>query len=718
MSSAPAQADPPELFPPAVQRVSFRLLLASAAIGFVVTAFALYTHLAYTRGVTESARANLAGLTATAALSIDAIVRQAMSDVDAVAAGLSAGTLTKDTALVRLREDLQANPRLYGSTISYKPFGFDPARRLYSAYLTKRDGRVDFVQLDTIYDYTSPDYEWFGPALASGPLWTQPYYDEAARTFMVTYSAPFYSAAAPRDARGVVTVDISMDDIRRIIDSLDLGPTGFGALVSEKGRYLSHPNTDLVLGKKTLAQVAAEQHDPDRLVLADRIAKRETGILEHRSTTTGLSAWLSYAPVPSTGWSLQNTFIKDGLPWDVDLIRRQLVRVTIAALLLAVAVLALLLRAYTGRLRRLWAASIGIAVLFAAAIGYLWDVSLTYDSRGSGGTPISDRATLQAVMNAYVRASAERHTEPPVYVPTGVFLESASLSATNDLSVTGYLWQKYTLGAHDGLTRGFAISDASSLDVSDPYRQVEQGTEVVRWHFTGTIRHRFDHSRYPLEQETVGLRILHQDLNHNVVLVPDLAAYKIINPTALPGLDKEMFLPGWQMTRSFFELRNRRYDTNFGLERSLAKEDFPALHFNVVIRRVFVDAFISNLTSVIIVTILLFTLLMIGSNDERLVGFMQAGTGRVLSICVAMFFVIAYSHTDIRRKIAAEEIFYLEYFYFLIYLAMLWVSINSVLFARGTRSWLIQYRGNLISKLVFWPCLLGLLFAATVFAFR
>ena len=79
-----------------------------------------------------------------------------------------------------------------------------------------------------------------------------------------------------------------------------------------------------------------------------------------------------------------------------------------------------------------------------------------------------------------------------------------------------------------------------------------------------------------------------------------------------------------------------------------------------------------------------------------------------------MFFVIAFSHIDIRRKIAAEEVFYLEYFYLTIYLAILWVSINSVLFAMGARIRLIQYRDNLISKLLFWPGLLGLLFAVTV----
>ncbi|MCX6543995.1 MAG: cache domain-containing protein [Acidobacteria bacterium] len=720
-TASPAIAPPPGV-PGVYRRTSFWILLLLAAIGLAWSASSIASYLTYTRSVTESARSNLTSLTGKAALSIDAILREATDGVDAVAAGLSTGSLTKDTALARLREGLEQHTRYVGTTVSYRPFGFDPQRRLYSAYYTKKDGLVKFVQLDTVYDYTKPEYDWFGPALTGGPLWTAPYYDEAARTFMVTYSAPFYAvdpSTRSRAALGVVTVDISMDEIRRIIESLDLGPTGFGALVSQKGLYLSHPNTDLVRGKKTLAQVAAEEHDPDRLLLAGKIEKGEAGIIDHLSATTGLSAWLSYAPVPSTGWSLQNTFIKDDLPWDVARIRRQLIDSTIALLIFGVSAAALLLRVHTGSLPRLWATSIVTAILLAAGIGLVWKISLSYDSQGpTRGVQISDRATLQRVMNAYERVSAERRTEPPVYVPTGVFIESASLSAVDDLSVTGYLWQKYTIGAQDNLARGFVIGNATSLTVSDPYRQREHDVEVVRWHFNCTIRQRFDHSRFPLEQEKIGFRILHQDLNHNVVLVPDLAAYPITNPTSLPGLEKGMFLPGWELTRSFFELRDRRYETNFGLERSLAKEDFPALHFNVVIRRVLVDAFISNLTSVIIVTILLFTLLMIASRDERLVGFMQAGSGRVLNICVAMFFVIAFSHIDIRRKMAAEEIFYLEYFYFVIYAAMLWISINSVLFAMGTRIRLIHYRNNLISKLTFWPCLLGLLLVVTVFAFR
>jgi hypothetical protein len=419
---------------------------------------------------------------------------------------------------------------------------------------------------------------------------------------------------------------------------------------------------------------------------------------------------LIYAPVPSTGWSLQSTFLLDDLALDLDRLRRQLILVVTALLVFLTMSLALLSGAYRGALRSLWITSTGAALLIAIAIACVWGLALAYDPHAKGeGVKITDKATLTHVMNQYTRASAERHTEPPLYVPTGVFIESAHFSTPNDLAMTGYLWQKYALGAHDGLSRGFTIAEATDMQVTENYRTTDQQAELVR--------QALDHSKFPLEQEKLSIRIQHKDLNHNVVLVPDLAAYTLINPMARPGLEKELVFPGWRVMQSFFEFRTKRYETNFGVERSLAKELFPSLYFNIVIKRNFVDAFISNLTLLIIVSILLFTLLMLSVKDERLVGQMQAGTGRILSICAAMFFVVAFSHIDVRRKIAAEDVFFLEYFYLLIYLTILWISINSVLFSLGVRSRFVQYRENLIPKLLFWPFLLMLLFAISVYTF-
>lgn len=667
----------------------------------------------------DSARTHLTSLTLEATRSIDRVAREASDNANSIADQLSSGKLTHEAALTQLRELLKRHPHLFTTVLSYKPYAYDPGRRLYSVLCVRKDGLVRQIRLDKVYDYTRPEYDWFGAALNNGPHWSQPFYGEASSSLLITCSIPFYGmdrSRGRRSARGVVTVSISMEEIGRIIESLDLGPTGFGALVSQKGAYLYHPDTELVISRKTLTQMSREQNDKDRLILAGQVEKRGAGVLDHRSITTGLHAWLIYAPIPSTGWSLQNTFIKDDLPWDINLLRRQLVWITIALVICASSVAALLYR--SGNRTRLWAASAAIALFLAAGIGCLWNISLSHDSIGrSEVIRINDKAALLRVMNSFTHASSARHTEAPVYIPTGIFIESASLNATDDLSVSGYLWQKYRLGAQDAVPRGFTISGASSLEAQEDCRIREKGFEIVRWNFRGTVQQQIDHSKYPLEHENVSLRILHKDLNHNVFLVPDLAAYTFTNPAALPGLRKGLTLPGWKIDRSFFELRKYTYTTNFGLERPLKKENFPSFCFSFEIKRNFIDAFISNLTALIIVTILLFTLLMITSRDERLVGFMQAGSGRVLNICAAMFLVIAFSHVDIRRKIVAEQVFYLEYFYFITYLTILFVSINSVLYSVNANIHLVQYRENLIPRLCFWPCLFALLFAITAFTF-
>jgi hypothetical protein len=706
---------------PRATRLAFRLLLAVCLASAIASAVLAYRNLSYRREIAGSSQEQLVSLTAKATAALDDLARNTSAVAEAIAADLTAGRLAKPAVVQRIKEETERNAHVHGVCVSYRPYAFDPARRLYSVYYARPAGRLTFVQADEVYDYTRPEHEWFTPVIEHGARWTQPFYDEAGATTMITYATPFFGtnpSTGTRESLGVVSIDISMDQVRRIIESLDLGPSGFGALVSEKGSYLYHPNPELVQGRKTLQDVAREQHDNDRLVLADKVSARESGILDHRSATTGMASWLIYAPVPSTGWSLQNTFILEDLPLDIDRIRRQLIQLAGSLLVALATAAALVAGAHTGRTSRLWTTSALVAAFTVIAIGFVWRVSLTYDAHtGTAGITISDKATLSSVMADYTRASAARHTEPPVYVPTGIFLESAHFSAPNDLSVTGYLWQKYTRGAHDGLTRGFTIAEATDLVVAENYRTTEQGTEVVRWYFNCIVRQDLDRSRYPLEQEKLSLRILHKDLDHNVVLVPDLAAYTFHNPSLRPGLASGLVFPGWHVTHSFFELRRQGYETNFGIDRSLGKELFPSLHFNIVIKRDFVDAFISNLTALVIVAILLFTLLLLSVGNEKLVSYMQAGSGRVLNICAGMFFVIAFSHIEIRRRIAAEEVFYLEYFYLLIYVAILAISINSVLFAMGAPLRIVRYRDNLIPKLLFWPALLLAVFAVSVYTF-
>ncbi len=678
-----------------------------------------YQHWTYQRAITAASKTQLIAVTNAGTAAIDKITRHAMAQVDAIARELDAGTLDQASALLRLRSGMEGNPEFFGMSLTYRPYGWASHQRLYSAYFQRLNGRTAFVRLDEAYDYTRPEYEWYGRAMANGSLWTRPYFDKAAATTMITYARPFSGPGGdPKAPLGVVTLDISMDGIRKIIESMDLGQSGFGALVQSDGSYLYHPETDFVHGRKTLLGLAAELNDPDRLLLAAAASKRESGILEHRSQTTGLASWIIFAPVPATGWSLENTFIKDDVPIRPEVMKRQQIKVLLAGLVFLLCAAGLFLAVGRGSSRSLWGMSIVTALLFLVAIGQILSISLRFDrAHNTGGIPIGDRATLNSVTGAYTRACELHHTEPPVYIPTGLYLESATFLSANDLMVSGYVWQKYQLGTQDDLFRGFTLADATSLEIAENYREKVNGFEFVRWHFRATLRQHLDSARYPIETEQIELRILHKQLNHNTVLVPDLSAYRFANPTTLPGLAKDLKLPGWQLKASSFEFRKLKFDTNFGVDRAFAKEDLPSLFFCVAIRRNIVDACLSNLLPLGVVTFLLFILVMIASRDARLVGFTQAGVGRVLNICAAMLFVIAFRHVDIRSRIASGEVFYLEYIYFLEYFAILWVSVNSVLYATTERFPLIHYRDNLIAKVLFWPVLLGALFVITLAVF-
>jgi hypothetical protein len=101
------------------------------------------------------------------------------------------------------------------------------------------------------------------------------------------------------------------------------------------------------------------------------------------------------------------------------------------------------------------------------------------------------------------------------------------------------------------------------------------------------------------------------------------------------------------------------------------------------------------------------------SKDGKL-GFTGFG---VLEICAAFYFVVILAHLDIRNYLGVQQIIYLDFFYFLVYIKILTYAINNVLYTKYTKIEFIQKGDNLYPRLLFWPIYLGLLFAITCFVF-
>jgi len=243
------------------------------------------------------------------------------------------------------------------------------------------------------------------------------------------------------------------------------------------------------------------------------------------------------------------------------------------------------------------------------------------------------------------------------------------------------------------------------MSIKELTRSFENTTEVICFRFEAEIRQKPTYKTYPLDEELISVILIHKELNHNIVLIPDLDAYKVISPSQRPGLDKSAFIPGWKIKKTYYDLKKRNFTADFGIRQTVKKDDFPVLGFNISIQRMFINAFISNLTPPIIVSTMLFFILLL-----------SISTDKVLSICVGMFFVIVFSHINIRSTIAAQEIFYLEYFFFLIYGSILYVVITSLGAQLKPDLWR-QYRIDRYSQLIFWPTLLSLIFTATIVTF-
>ncbi len=681
---------------------------------FLLSLFLVYQHVTFKKMIYDSAKRDLVQVTREAAREINRVLIETQKSAETLAAGLTSGKTGKNNMHERLKKMLAKNPNFYGGTITFKPYGYNSKTKLYSAYYSKsgKGEALEFLQLADVYDYTEPDYDWYVEPMAKGNRWGEPYWDEAGKTYMTTFSALFYLEGPETHEpipNGVVTIDISMGRIKDIIESLDIGPSGFGALTTREGNYLYHPNYNYVLNHKNLKDIAAEKKDKDRMEIAKRIVTGEGGVLDHKSTTTGQMSWLIFETVPVSGWSLQNTFIMDDVQVDVDTLRRQIIFIVLAFFVFLASLAAILLKVQLGNPVKSWVLSMFVSLLFIVGIAIIWSLALTYNSVDNGsGKRMTHRSALKALTNNYDRVMQKKQLPLPIYIPTGIFIDAIKPSSANDITVTGRVWQKYPGDFPEGLEKKFHIGRAKDIRITQTDVHRAGDVEVVHSQFQADLRTELDYSRYPLEVEHIGIQILPWQTDENVVLVPDLEGYKLLSPSLLPGLDKAVFIPGWELTDTYFMLKKSSVNTNFGLNKNFDQDDFPNLYYEIGMKRIFVDAFISNLTPLIVVTIILFSVTLLPPNID---------ISRILGICVSVFFVVVFAHLSIRKNISIGEIFYLEYFFFVIYFTILLAPIDAFRTTLKIESRFFEYQNGLIYKVLYWPSLLGIFFVITILKF-
>ncbi len=695
-------------------------LLATFVVGLVasagITAWLGEARARTEREIFDEAYAVAERRTVEIARRIDERLRGTRRVAASIADELSDGTLTPADLDARLAQVMTDDPTLFSVGVAYEPAAGPAGPGLYAPHMVRDQDIVHAGELD--FDYTAFEHRWYGEPMLKGARWNEPYLDPTEDTVVVGFGAPFRTPGSTDDGNpdGLVLARYSADEIRRDISEIGLGGGGYPFLISPEGRFIVHPIDDYMRAGQTVFELAWERDDTVLHATAIRAIGGENGYVDHVDSVTGQVSRILYQRIAEAGWSLGVVFFTADIGND-DARRHRLLLVVVAG----VATLCFLIASVVALLRdgeqAAWAGVCGGSLALASAIGAIWFIAGEHQEVQAPTTvEVIDHSSVSQFVAAYFQRSEELSMEAPVFIPTGVFVQSIEFTSSTNVEVTGYLWQRYHRGRNRDLNRGFILPEAIEATVNEVYRYDTGEFESIGWYFVATLRQNFSYEQYPFDRQEVWLRFWHTDFARNVVLVPDLDAYDITNPGTLPGVERDFVLPGWSIAASGFNYRSKNYNANFGIDDYVGQDAFPELHFSIHLRRQFLSPFVSKFIPLFVVAAMLFALLLINSKHEHRSDWFGFKAMDVVLGCAALFFVLIFEHAALREELGSPTVMYLENLYFGLYLATLFVTMNAIMFA--TTGWrLIQFRDNLLPKLLFWPLYLTGLFVVTMVAF-
>lgn len=244
--------------------------------------------------------------------------------------------------LERLVTDiLQTHPHIFGMALAFETGapGEDGTGR---APYFHRDpqGRVRFMDLARSYDYLAKD--WYAtPKKLGKPVWSEPYYDEGGgETLMCTFSVPFFrESRGGRVFSGIVTADVQLEHLTRIVSSCTILKGGHAFLLSQSGRVISHPNHDYIQ-KESIFSIANRTRNASLRELGVRMLHGDEGFFRYFSPYTRKISWACFAPVKPSGWSVGISYAEEDVFADIHALRLKALAAGAISLLLLLGVTA------------------------------------------------------------------------------------------------------------------------------------------------------------------------------------------------------------------------------------------------------------------------------------------------------------------------------------------------------------------------------------------
>ena len=250
------------------------------------------------------------------------------------------------------------NPEIYGMTIAYEPYAFNPLVHSFAPYVYREHGEIKVSQAHPNYI----NWRWYStPKTEKRSVWSDPYVNTVTDSISSTYAVPFYRAEPEKHQfQGVVSATISLEWLQKIVSSTTIGQTGYAFLISKDGDFVTVPKTEYLMNY-SIFFVATILLNPNLDKLGQEMVQGKEGFIQINDFIYNQKSWVYYAPVSDSGFSLGVVIPEKELFAGLYHLYRQLVLIALSGLILLVVVISVISRRITKPLHALAGTAAAIA---------------------------------------------------------------------------------------------------------------------------------------------------------------------------------------------------------------------------------------------------------------------------------------------------------------------------------------------------------------------
>jgi len=638
---------------------------------------------------------------------------------------LASGRLTLEELPVRLQRDLKENDHVIAISVAIQPV--DQATTLIAPRFVKTPSGIKQESVTDFYNYTRPGtpeepaVRWYQYGMLSRSGWLDPHEDPINPASNAMYVAPFHLPGTKRGGlpSGVILIQYDLEAIKTLVDEISIGETGYAFIIDGRGHFIMHPTEAYVLERKTIFSLATELNNQALATIGNDAKKGRSGFIRYENEITSQTSWTYYQPIGASQWTLCLVYIEEEIPLPTTKLWRIKLWILITTLLALIALILILTRSYYGTRQNLLRFSVFSTITLLIGLSVLWQFigeQITLISPDE--LIVVDKVGLNKFLDELTQSAKQEHEEPPTAIPTGIFIYDLNYPDPNHIAFTGYVWQQYDKEIHKDIPRGIAFPQATEdMTITQAYTASKDGVEGIGWRTRGILTQRTNYANYPFDIQHIEILIAHKDMPQNVILIPDLDAYPLINPSAKPGIHRKFTLDEFIIQKSFFSFEAGTIKTDFGLKELERKPPSIHLKFNMLLRRGLLQTFVVFLLPLLIALIAIFSVFSITLKAIHTSPDQPKTAHDAMVAYAALFFSIVILQRSLRAQYPTGQVLYIEYFFFSSYITLLILVVHSIIVASKSATHFINHTLMPIFQVFFWPLQVMTWVATTIVVF-